>query len=100
MSSTNANRTRTARIVYVSLDTASLYQRTQFPGGFENLLMGSDGTPLSPVEAASFLVLERARGHVVIPASAQCGKPCQHADSGCKGYDHAGGGCPGYYVES
>lgn len=99
MSSTNGQRSRAARIVHVSLDTASYYRRRPFPGGFEGLFLGGDGTPLTAVEAAAFLVVERARGHVVIPASAQCGKACPHADSGCKGYDHSGGGCPGYFVD-
>lgn len=87
-----------ALIKSLCIDTQAYYQRRAFPGGFANLLRGGDGTALSPAEAATFFVVEKARGHAVIPVSAQCGKPCEHADRGCKGFDYSGNGCPGYFV--
>lgn len=96
MKSTEDQRSR-ARVVSLCIDLRAYYRQRAFPSGFENLLMGSDGTALSAVEAVAYLVIERARGHAVIPVSASCGKPCEHAHQGCKGFDHTGGGCPGYY---
>lgn len=55
-----------------------------------------DGRPMEPHEALEALALEKAKGHRVIPFSADCGNPC--SQPGCKGFDYAGKGCPGHDV--
>lgn len=64
-----------------------------------NIFEQGDGTPMSPEEARTYLQAEQAKGHKVIPCSAECGNPCKHANSGCTGFDYQGSGCPGRIVD-
>ena len=69
----------------------------KYPRGYD-IFQHDDGREMSPAEALTFLQLEKAKGHVVIPCSGDCGNPCAHAGDGCKGFDYSGSGCPGYSV--
>jgi hypothetical protein len=58
-----------------------------------------DGRPLTRLEAIESLQDELVKGHETIPLGENCNNPCQHADKGCKGFDHGkNGGCPGYWI--
>lgn len=72
-------------------------RNNKFPRGY-NIFQRDDGTPLKPKEALTYLHIEKAKGHAVIPCSRECAQPCKHADKGCTGFDYSGGGCPGYKV--
>lgn len=71
-----------------------------YPRDYKGVFQNDDGTPLSAAKARTFLALEKAKGHKVIPCSSECSNPCQHAGNGCKGFDYSGGGCPGRYTNS
>lgn len=79
------------------MNVEGFMQSNRFPRGYD-IFQHDDGKPMPPDEALAFLVAEKARGHKVIPVSAQCRNPCTHANKGCDGFDYAGGGCPGYAV--
>jgi hypothetical protein len=89
------NRSRTYSL---SMSIDGFVRNTRYPKGYKGLFV-EDGKTLSAPEARAFLALEKAKGHVVIPCSSECGNPCQHADNGCAGFDYAGRGCPGRYTK-
>lgn len=72
-------------------------RNNKYPEDF-GVFQRSDGSPLKPEEALTFLHMEKAKGRKVIPCSGECGNPCKNADKGCTGFDYGGGGCPGYKV--
>lgn len=83
------------RIFSLCLDVGGFLRNEPFPSAYTGMLRSRNGQSLSPEEAATYLVLQRARGRKVIPTSAECSNPCRHAASGCTGFDYSGGGCPG-----
>ena len=76
------------------MNVEGFMRNNQYPTGYD-VFQKDDGTPLTPAEAMAYLTLEKAKGHKVIPMSAECGNPCQHAVRGCTGFDYSGGGCAG-----
>lgn len=82
----------TLRRYSMSMNIDGFMRQNKFPDGWD-VFQHDDGTPLSPGEALTWLSLEKAKGHKVIPCSSECGNPCKH--EGCKGFDYQGGGCPG-----
>jgi hypothetical protein len=70
----------------------------RYPRDYEGVFE-ENGKTLSASQVRTFLALEKAKGHVVIPCSSECGNPCQHADNGCTGFDYSGRGCPGRFIE-
>lgn len=80
------------------MNVEGFMRNNRFPRGYD-IFQQDDGTPLTPAEALTFLQCEKAKGHKVIPVSAECRKPCAHADKGCAGFDYSGSGCPGYTIE-
>ncbi|RYE43924.1 MAG: hypothetical protein EOP24_26095 [Hyphomicrobiales bacterium] len=94
--STIDNRSRTFSLC-MSID--GFVRNERFPKGYTNVFM-DNGRTLTPAEARTYLALEKAKGRKVIPMSAQCGNPCQHADNGCAGFDYSGGGCAGRFTEA
>jgi hypothetical protein len=87
------NRTKTYSL---SMNVEGFLRHNRYPEDFD-VFQHDDGTPLSPSEALTYLTTEKAKGHKVIPCSAECGNPCKHSDNGCTGFDYRGGGCPGRY---
>jgi len=81
---------------HLCLNIQGFMQQNRFPDGYD-IFQQEDGTPMSPGAAFTYLNAEEAKGHKVIPCSAECGNPCEQ--KGCKGFDFAGGGCPGYPIE-
>lgn len=81
----------------VCMDVDWFLARTPYPDGYVGMLKTRDGVPLTAAEALSFMTMEKAKGHKVIPMSADCGRHCKHESQGCVGFDYSGGGCPGYY---
>lgn len=83
--------------ISLCMNVAGFLRNNRFPQHFVGVF-SDNGRTLTPVEAHDFLLGEVAKGHKVIPCSAECGNPCQHASSGCTGFDYSGGGCPGREV--
>lgn len=84
----------------MSMNIDSFVQGSRYPSGYQGVFQRGDGRAMEPAEARTYLALEKAKGRNVIPCSAECGNPCQHAESGCTGFDYAGGGCPGRYTDA
>jgi|JI10StandDraft_1071094.scaffolds.fasta_scaffold900840_2 hypothetical protein len=83
------------RIFRLSMNIAEFMRCSSYPKDYE-VFQADDGRPLPAEEAASFLVIEKARGRFLLPLSAECGNPCKHASAGCTGFDYGEqGGCPG-----
>lgn len=83
------------RTISLCMNVEGFMRQNRYPRGYD-IFQNDDGTPLTPAEALTFLQLEKAKGHKVIPCSAECGNPCKHAENGCAGFDYGeGGGCPG-----
>ena len=74
-------------------------RHNRYPDDFD-VFQAGDGRAMKPSEALAFLTTAKARGHTVIPCSAECGAPCPHEARGCTGFDYSGGGCPGYFVDA
>jgi hypothetical protein len=89
------NRSRTYSMC---MNIDGFVRNNRYPRDY-NVFEQEDGTPMTPAEARTYLALEKAKGHNVIPCSAECGNPCKHADNGCTGFDFVKGGCPGRYTE-
>lgn len=88
------------KTISLCLNIEGFLRSNQYPAGFD-IFQKSDGTSMSAADALTFLTLEKAKGHMVIPCSAECGNPCRHAQNGCTGFDYgARGGCPGRYAKS
>jgi hypothetical protein len=87
------NRSKTYSL---SMSIDGFIRNNRYPRDYKGLFT-EDGKTLTPAEARTFLALEKAKGRKVIPCSSECGKPCQHENDGCTGFDYAGGGCPGRY---
>jgi hypothetical protein len=83
----------------MSMNIDGFIRNTPYPRGYKGLF-SDGGRTLTAPEARTFLALEKAKGRSVIPCSAECGNPCQHAENGCTGFDYAGGGCPGHYTDA
>lgn len=83
------------RRFHLSMNIAGFMRENKFPDGYD-IFKRDDGTPMSPGAAFTYLNAEQAKGHKVIPCSAQCGNPCSH--EGCEGFDYQGGGCPGHPI--
>jgi hypothetical protein len=83
------------RIHGLCMSVDGFLRNNRFPRDFVDVFRAPDGHTMDPHEARAFLRLELHKGHKVIPCSAECGNPCQHADRGCTGFDYAGKGCPG-----
>jgi len=81
------------------MDIDGFVRNSRFPRDYRNLFRDDAGRTLALEEARAQLAIEKAKGREVIPMSAECGSPCQHAGSGCKGFDYSGGGCPGRYID-
>ena len=81
------------------MDIDGFVRNNRFPRDYRNLFRDDTGRTLSPEEARAQLAIEKAKGREVIPMSAECGNPCQHASNGCTGFDYAGKGCPGRYID-
>lgn len=81
--------------MHMSID--GFMRNNKFPRDY-TIFQDDNGVPLSPSEALTYLTTEKAKGHKVIPCSAECGSPCKHADRGCTGFDYAGRGCPGRHA--
>jgi hypothetical protein len=88
------NRSRTYSL---SMNIDGFIRNNRYPRDFQGVFV-EDGKTLNPLQARTFLALEKAKGRVVIPCSSECGNPCRHSDNGCTGFDYAGGGCPGRYT--
>ena len=82
----------------LSMNIDGFIRNNRYPRDYQGVFV-EDGKTLNPLQARTFLALEKAKGRVVIPCSSECGNPCRHADNGCAGFDYAGGGCPGRYSE-
>jgi hypothetical protein len=80
------------------LNIEGFMRNERYPQGY-NIFSDDKGKPMEPHEALQFLALEKAKGHKVIPCSAECGAPCTHKDKGCTGFDFSGSGCPGYRIQ-
>jgi len=80
------------------MNVEGFLRNNRFPRDYD-IFQEDDGREMSPAEALTYLQLEKAKGHKVIPVSAECRNPCTHADKGCEGFDYGGSGCPGYTVE-
>ena len=89
--------TRTRRSMCMSVE--GFMRNNKYPRGYD-VCQQDDGTEMSPAEALTDLQLEKAKGHKVIPVSAECRNPCTHAADGCQGFDYSGGGCPGYQIQA
>jgi hypothetical protein len=85
-----------ARTFSLKMNVDDFLRSNKFPRGYD-IFQKDDGTPLSPEAALCFLQMEKAKGRVVIPVSAECGNPCKHAINGCTGFDYSGRGCPGRF---
>lgn len=84
------------RTFYVCLDVRStLRDLANRPTNDPSEFTGPGGAVLSVRDAATALTIALARGHVLLPLSPQCGKPCKHSGA-CDGFDFAGKGCPGH----
>lgn len=83
-----------SKTISICLDVDGFLRQNSFPDGYD-IFQREDGTVLSPEEALTFLHMEKAMGHKVIPCSSECGNPCKHSDAGCTGFDYGGLGCPG-----
>lgn len=71
--------------------------RDQPPEGESWFNNRNTGQPLTNIEALTGLTCELAAGNEMLPMSAECGNPCDHAAEGCTGFNYGkGGGCPGY----
>lgn len=81
---------------HIHMSIGGFMERNKYPDGYD-VFQEADGTPLAPEAALAYLTTEKAKGHKVIPCSAECGNPC--GQSGCKGFDYSGSGCPGYPIE-
>lgn len=79
----------------MSMNLQEFIKNNRYPRDYSGVFQDDTGRELSASEAASLITSEIAKGHVVIPASQECGNPCKHSVRGCTGFDHAGGGCPG-----
>lgn len=79
--------------IHLALHVRDYLDTAPYPEGYENLLKGQDAAG-----AFACLLLEKHRGHTVIPMSAACSPStsCTHREQGCTGFDYTGGGCPGY----
>lgn len=84
--------------MFMCMNIAGFMRNERFPGGYEGVFQTDEGVPLNAREAHDYLISELAKGRKVIPTSAQCGSPCQHAGKGCAGFDYGGGGCPGFDI--
>lgn len=87
----------TAKRAYLCLSIEGFMRTAKWPKDY-NCFEQEDGTPMTSVEALGFIATEKAKGRKLIPGSANCGNPCQHADNGCTGFDYHQGGCPGHYI--
>lgn len=85
----------TWRRFHICMSIEGFLSNNRYPKDF-NIFQHDNGTEMSPDEALAYLVTEKAKGHTVIPCSAECGNPCKQA--GCKGFDFTGDGCPGYEI--
>ena len=81
---------------HMCMNIKGFMRDNKFPDGYD-VFEHDDGTPMSPGAAFTYLNAEEAKGHKVIPCSAECGNPCEQKR--CKGFDYSGGGCPGYPIE-
>ncbi len=81
---------------HIHMSIEGFLEGNKYPDGYD-VFQDADGTPLAPEAVLAYLTTEKAKGHKVIPCSAECGNPCEQ--KGCKGFDYAGGGCPGYPIE-
>jgi hypothetical protein len=93
-----SGETRT-RTISLCMNIEGFMRNSKYPNDY-TFFEHDDGTPMSPEDALAFLALEKAKGHKVIPCSAECGNPCKHADNGCAGFDFDGKGCPGRYTKA
>lgn len=89
---------RRARRHAIALHIVGFMERARYPADYEGVFQ-QDDEPMSPADALAFLTIEKAKGHKLVPMSAECGNPCPHAAQDCKGFDYAGSGCPGHLVE-
>ncbi|MEL6236969.1 MAG: hypothetical protein AAFO57_00385 [Pseudomonadota bacterium] len=85
------------RRYHLCLDVEGALQNIKFPSGYRGMFI-DNGRELTPREARDTLRIESMKGRKVIPMSKECGAACQHAESGCTGFDYSGGGCPGHRV--
>ena len=77
------------------LNIEGFMRAEKYPEGY-TYFEHDDGSPMEPHEALEFLATAKAKGHKVIPFSADCGNPCKQP--GCTGFDYSGGGCPGHDI--
>ncbi|MDR5736173.1 hypothetical protein QCE47_28065 [Caballeronia sp. LZ025] len=84
----------------MSMNIDGFIRNNRYPHDYRGVFQHGDGRAMGPAEARTYLALEKAKGRSVIPFSAACGNPCQHAENGCTGFDYNGGGCPGRYTEA
>ncbi|WP_429498899.1 hypothetical protein ACQUFY_06350 [Robbsia andropogonis] len=87
----------TARTFSLNFNIDGFTRSAVYPRDYEGMLHDGNGVSLSAAEARAHLAIEKAKGHMVIPCSSDCGVPCQHA--GCPGFDYKGRGCGGRPVK-
>lgn len=83
----------------MALDIDSFMRNNRYPKGWD-IFLTDDGSEMSPAAAYTYLTVEKAKGHKLIPCNRECSNPCKHSDNGCTGFDYKDGGCPGRYTES
>lgn len=86
------------KTVSICMSIDGFVRNNRYPRDYENVF-SDEGRTLTAAEARTYLAMEKAKGHKVIPCSAECGSPCKHADNGCTGFDYSGGGCAGRFSQ-